>query len=99
MEKLLWLVRSSELSAFQAQFNERLEDAIIHDELKRQAKWTQAIAVGDRVFIEEIERRVRGRQELIKEDQGEGSVLQEEHGTYFAAQNRPIESFEPSIPL
>jgi len=29
-------------------FNLALEEAIIHDELTRQAKWTEAIAVGDR---------------------------------------------------
>ena len=42
---------------------------------------------------------MRGRQELKREDQGEGWALQEEHGTFFGAQNRPIRSIEPSFPL
>ena len=38
--------------------NVALEQAILNDELERQAKWTQAIAVGERAFVEAIEAQI-----------------------------------------
>jgi hypothetical protein len=37
------------VTEFRKQFTAALDEAIVNDELKRQAKWTKAIAVGDRV--------------------------------------------------
>jgi len=99
MEKLLWLVHCDEVNAFRAQFNERLQDAIINGQLKHQAKWTQAIAVGERSFIEEIEQQVRGRQQTETEQEGGSWVLREEHGTLFLPENAPIGSIKPSVLL
>jgi putative transposase len=99
VRKLLWLVRCNELSAFRAQLNERLEDAIINDQLQFQAKWTQSIAVGDRAFIEQIEQKVRGRQQTQTEEEDGSWVLREEHGSLFVPEKSPIDSVRPSISL
>jgi putative transposase len=97
MDKLLWLVRCSEATEFRKQFNATLDEAIINDELKRQAKWTQAIAVGDRAYVEAIERQIRGRHEMGIDEQGGSWVLKEEHGALFEPEKSPMSPFEPSI--
>jgi putative transposase len=78
IEKLLWLLRCGEVDEFRRNFNVALEDAIINDELKRQAQWTEAIAVGDRAYVEAIEQKVRGRQQLSVEQVGGSWALREE---------------------
>jgi hypothetical protein len=49
LEKLLSLLRCSQLDEFRAQFNAALSQALVNWELERQAKWTEAIAVGLRI--------------------------------------------------
>jgi hypothetical protein len=73
--------------------------AIIDGELKRQAKWTEPIAVGDRAYIEAIEERVRRRQQLRVEEQSGIRTLQERYGSFSRPKNCATSSFEPSIPL
>ena len=85
MEKLLWLVRCGDIAEFRKHFNAALEEAIINDELKRQAKWTQAIAIGERAYVEAIEQQIHGRQEMTIVDEGGSWVLREDY----------VASFEP----
>jgi hypothetical protein len=84
---------------FRKQFTAALDEAIINDELKRQAKWTHAIAVGDRAYVKVIEQPIRVRQEMRIEEEGGGWVLKEEHGALFGADKSPMSPFEPSIPF
>ena len=96
-EKLLWLLQCEDLTEFRRQFNATLEQAIIDGELNRQAKWTESIAVGDRAYIDAIEKQVRGRQQLRIEERSGTWTLQEQYGTFFGAKKRSMSSFEPSI--
>lgn len=95
-EKLLWLLRASDMGEFRRNFQASLAEAIINGELKRQAQWIESIAVGDRAWVEEIERRIRGRQEMSVEEVGAGWVLKEEYGSVFALKKRAISLFESS---
>ena len=62
----------------------------MNDELKRQAKWTQAIAVGERAFVEAIEEQIHSRQQMMITEQGGSWVLREEHGAMEALFLRKI---------
>jgi putative transposase len=92
-EKLLRLLRCAEVTEFRAHLNAALSEAILNDESKRQAKWTQAIAVGDRAFIEAMENQMRSRQELTMEEDGGSWVLREDYGAIFGPEKRVIGSF------
>jgi hypothetical protein len=59
------------------QFNWWLEQAMTHDRLRSEAKWSEAIAVGDRAYVEANERQIRGREELPIEEQGGSWTLRE----------------------
>ncbi len=84
MEKLLWLLRCSTVGKFRQHFNAALEEAIVHQELERQAKWTEAIAVGHRAFVEAVEQQIRWRQRMSVAEQDGSWVLSEEYGSIFA---------------
>ncbi len=49
------MLRREGRGAFSEQLNWSLEDAMIDDQLRREAKWSEAIAVGDRAYVEAIE--------------------------------------------
>ena len=52
------VVACSGIDEFRTRFNRASEDAIVNDELKRQGKWTETIAVGDPVIAEANEQRI-----------------------------------------
>jgi putative transposase len=85
LEKLMWLLRCSDADEFRKNFKVSLEEAIANDELKRQAKWTEAIAIGERSYVGAIEQEIRGRQEVSLEEHDGVWVLREEYGTLFGA--------------
>jgi putative transposase len=83
IEKLLWLLRCSTVEEFRLHFNAALEERIINHELERQAQWTEAIAVGQRAFVEAIEDQTRWRQRMKTAEQDGSWVLSEEYGSFF----------------
>jgi putative transposase len=86
VEKLLWLLRCRTVEEFRQHFNASLEEAIINHQLERQAKWTEAIAVGQRALVEAIEEPIRWRQRMSVAEQGESWVLSEEYGSFLASE-------------
>jgi putative transposase len=98
-EKLLWLLRCQEPGAFGRQFNGRLEDGMINDRLRREAKWSEAIAVGDRAYVEAIERQIRGRQQLQVEEQGGSWTLRESYEPFSEPVKSPMNPLASSILL
>ena len=62
---------------------EWIEAALASGQRSREPKWSEAIAVGRRGFVEEVQRqlRVRARYRQIAEEDG-GSVLREADGVY-----------------
>jgi hypothetical protein len=63
---------------------------MINDELTREAKWTESIAVGDRAYVDAIEQQVRGRQQMRVDEQGGSWTLREEHGAFSALEKSSI---------
>jgi putative transposase len=94
LDKLLWLVQAASLEDFRAHFNRALEEAIINDELERQAKWTEGIAVGTQEFVKGIEERIRGRQEMEVSQETGAWVLREEDKALFETKNASVRPFQ-----
>jgi len=72
---------------------------MVNDEPRREAKWTESIAVGERAYVEGIEQEVRGRQRMNVDEQGGSWTLREVHGAFSALEKSSITQFEPSFPL
>ena len=98
-EKLLWLLRCEHAEGFRKQLNWLLEDGIMHDQLRRDAKWSEAIAVGDRAYVEAIEQQIRGRQQLQVQEQSGTGTLRECYGAFSEPEKSSIRPFAGSIPL
>ena len=73
--------------------DEFIEFSDINDELKRRAKWTEGIAVGNQAFVKQIEERIRGRQDMEISHETVAWVLREEYRSIFDAKNAPIRRF------
>jgi hypothetical protein len=89
----MWLVRATTMEEFRAHFNAALEGAIINDELKRQEKWTAAVAIGSRGFVEAIEQRIRTRRQMEAQQESGTWTLREDYGSLFEGQNAFIGRF------
>jgi hypothetical protein len=71
------------IEEYRQHFNAALEESLINQELPRQAKWTEAISVGERAFVEASEDRIRWQQRMSVPEHGESWVLSEEYGSFF----------------
>jgi hypothetical protein len=54
-----------------------IEERIAKDLAKREPEWTESIAVGSEEFVREVAQRIKGRQELEIQPQGEHWCLRE----------------------
>jgi hypothetical protein len=76
--KLFWLLQTDYLEEFRRHFVAALEERIRKDDLKLEAQWTGALAVGSRQFIDDIEAGMRSRRVTQVEEGTVGWVLREE---------------------
>ena len=83
VEKLLWLLRSSDLGEFQLHFNRALEESMAKDEMQREPKWTNSLAVGSQTYVENMKGEVRNRQTLESRQDGDAWILRDEYSTLF----------------
>jgi hypothetical protein len=93
VEKLLWLLRCGSVTEFRERLNVALEQAIINDGLKRQAKWTQSIAVGERAFVEAIEDQIKSRRHMAISEEVHSWVLREDHEALYGGEKRAMDPF------
>ena len=62
--------------------------------MKRDAKWTESIAVGSESFVARLEGRVKNRQRMEVVVEGETWLLRECYKSILEGKNRPIATFE-----
>ena len=86
VEKLLWLLRSSDVNEFRLHFNRALEGSMAKDEMKREPKWTNSLAVGSQTFIENMKGKVRNRQCLESVRDGASWILKDEYSALSKAE-------------
>ena len=94
IEKLLWLVRTKDIEEFRKNLEASLQERIAKDQMKREAKWTESIAVGSESFVAGLEGRVGNRQRMEVVEEGETWVLRECYKSILEGKNRPIAAFE-----
>jgi putative transposase len=97
LDKLLWLVRCASAMELRAHFNAALDTALERHELERQARWTEAVAVGERAFVEGIEAQIQSRQQMLVSQDGGAWVLREEYGAVFGPEKRAMSSYTGNL--
>ena len=78
------------LKEYQGDAYAPVAERIAKDQVKREAKWTESLAVGSQSFVENLERRIRNRQQTEMLSEGQTWVLRENYGPVFEDQNRAI---------
>jgi putative transposase len=84
LEWLCWRLQSGTIEEVRQHLTASLTERIARDEVKRQACWTESLAVGSQGFVERIQPLVQSRRETeVVAAAGNGWALQE------AASSRP----------
>lgn len=76
---------------------QRIEEALAHDRVARDERWSEAIAVGSKVFVERVQAElgIGARHREIKQV-GDAYALREPHGAHgaysgiFSGRNEPL---------
>ncbi len=86
MTKLLELLGGVELAEFRRHYEKLIMEKIEKDSLKREAHWTESLAVGSKEYIAAIQPLIRHRQETVMSSAAQGCwVLSENsYGSFFA---------------
>jgi len=83
LERLCWRVRASSVAEVRRNLEVSLVERMARDGMRRQACWTESLAVGSREFVERVQPEIRTRQELRIETADERTwVLHDEVVSY-----------------
>ena len=63
LDRLCWRLRAADLEQVRKNLAVSLAERIARNELKRQARWTQSLAVGSRAFVETVQPLISERSE------------------------------------
>jgi putative transposase len=87
---LLSLLGKSDLEVFQENFQRLIDENILRDDCRRQAQWTESIAVGSPEFIRQVAGETEWRRRLkVEELPDQAWILKDEPlDTKNEAQNR-----------
>ena len=91
--------RCADEGAFRKQLNWLFEDAITNDRLRREAKWSEAIAVGDRAYIETRSEHVSDRKLRGRAAAGLCGSAINKYGAFSESEKSSIRPLGGSIPL
>jgi putative transposase len=90
LDRLLDMTGAGSVNEFREHFLRGIEERIAKDLLGRQAKWTEALAVGSESFVEAMKSRIENRQFLESVEDGGAWVLREGDGATFGLENRAL---------
>lgn len=78
LERLCWRLGTDQLDQVRTNLDVTLEETMVGDQMKREARWTEGLAVGSRAFVERIQPLIPSRRETeIMESNTGTCVLQE----------------------
>ena len=90
VEILLRLLRASGIEEFRDRLDVSLRERIAKDQVKREPKWTESLAVGSQSFVENLDAKIRNRRQTEVLAEGGTWVLHENYESLFDAKNRAI---------
>jgi len=91
LERILALLGVSNAAEFQKHYEAMIRERIAKDELKRDPRWTEAIAVGSEPFVRNVASRIVGRQQLEIGGGGDTWALKESAPPYIVFSGSEIE--------
>lgn len=90
MDKLFELLGIPGGGRFREHFDYVLDEAIAKDHSKRLEKWTESLAVGSQIFVEEIAPKTRNRQQTQRVQEGNTWILKEEYSSILDTEKNAI---------
>ena len=84
LERVLERMGESSMAQLRQRYEELIREQIAKDQLKREAKWTESIAVGSEKYVGAMAEVIRGRQRLVIEGEGDTWILKEPATPYIA---------------
>jgi putative transposase len=83
LERLCWRLGTASLQEVRKNLELTLQETIVRDQMKREACWTESLAVGSKSYLQEIQPLILSRQEtgLVQESEAVW-VLQEQPIAY-----------------
>ena len=85
LERLCWRLGTDQLDKVRTVLDVTLKERLARDLMKREARWTESLAVGSRAFVEKIQPLILSRRETEIMEPSTGTwVLQESAVAYGA---------------
>ena len=84
LDRLCWRLRADGLEEVRKNLEASLQEAISREAMKREAHWTESLAVGSHDYVERIQPLIRSRRETDLIEEPYGWVLKEEEVPYHA---------------
>ena len=72
-ERLLESLELPSMAEFQRLYSEGIDDLLVRRQFARQSAWTEALAVGDRLFVESAAKSIGSRHQFTYSDAGTGT--------------------------
>jgi putative transposase len=83
LERLCWRLRFNSVEELRNNLGAALDEAVAGEEMRREALWTESLAVGSRAYVEKIQPLILSRRETDIVEEPSGSwVLKENQGAY-----------------
>jgi hypothetical protein len=83
LERLCWRLQAGSIEEVRQHLTAGLRERIARDDVKRQACWTESLAVGSQGFVERIQPMIQSRRETeVVAAAGNGWALQEPASSY-----------------
>ena len=90
LDQLLTLTGAGSVEEFRKHFLHGIEERIAKGLVRRQAKWTEVLAVGSESFVEAMRGSIKNRKVLESVREGGEWVLRETYGALSGPENRAI---------
>jgi len=87
LDRLCWRLGTTRLEEVQKNLEASLLEAIARDEMKRQACWTESLAVGSPAFLERMQPLILSRRETEIVEQGPDLWILKEMGVPYGSQS------------
>ena len=85
LERLCWRLGTDQLDKLRTVLDVTLKETLATDQIKREARWTEGLAVGTRAFVERIQPLILSRRETEIVEPSPGTWMLQEEAVLYGA--------------
>lgn len=97
LERLCWRLGSGSLEGVRRNLEASLQERIARDQVKREPRWTESLAVGSAGFVEKIKPLILSRPEMEIVESGEDMWMLRECGVPYGQETAPKNVAKPDF--